>query len=332
MRLGSLLVVAALAWTTRASAQTPADDAAARVLEDATHLLADADDPRAARELFWKAYELEPSWRALNGIGLAYEQESRWVEALDTYARLLDEFGGQLTTTQKSTVQRRMAALREKVVTIHFETKQPNVVVRLDGEVIGKGPLDVRRYAPPGRHVVTADLDGHVAMEREIEGAAGAVHDVAIALVPEPSADPQPTQTPRTEVPNPRPVAAESSSAAGTAHPNAASWVVPTLLAGGSAAIVPGSVLLRSAARDFDSFDRRVERESGTNLEPVSVEASTRDRAKKKRFAGYTLLGAGAGVAISGLAVRVFSTPKSSEGRNVSLRIGPQGGSVRGTF
>lgn len=325
-----IAVILSFGLSRPAGAEESPQTRAAALLEEASRLFADAEDFEAARTRFRQAYELDPSWQALNGIALVYTEEGRPVDAIETYESLVRRFGANLTSGQRATVERRLAQLRKQVVTIRVHAEQPGVEVRIGGRQVGRAPFEGRFYVLPGRHTLTASLKDHVSIRREIEGAAGKVYEFSLALTP---TQPEPSPSTSNSKAN-RP--ARTMPPAG--QPDDASkptWLGPTVIAAGAGVALAGGITLISAARDYDRFDRSVRRSANALPNPVAADTSARDRGDAKRISGLTLVGVGAALVATGVTIVLVQpsrhTTKRPHRKLVVAPTGP-GLALAGTF
>src|SRR5689334_5909884 len=86
-----------------ADAPAPApQDPADALLDEGTRLFTEQADYDGALQRFQESYRQRPSWKALNGSALVYQQQGKYVDAIATYERLLAEFGATLSAAQSS--------------------------------------------------------------------------------------------------------------------------------------------------------------------------------------------------------------------------------------
>ena len=165
-----------------ATAAAPGSEESRRLLEEGQRLYSDDADYAQALDRFRRSYRLSPSWQALSGIALVYQQQGHDVEAYDTYQQLLDEFEAVLGEERLARARRRAEALRARIGTIALDAAQPGLRVVVDGVVIGTGPLHREVRVMPGPHTVVATLAGHDSFTHAIDVAAGGSASLSIRL------------------------------------------------------------------------------------------------------------------------------------------------------
>src|SRR5262249_31835327 len=148
----------------RARADDAADvqeQKAQALLDEGTRQFTEDADYEGARASFEESYRTKPSWKALNGVALTYQEEGRFLDALETYERLLGEFGASLSDAQRATVSKRTAELEKRIGVLAIDAPQQGVRVIVDGREQGVGPLTKEVRLLPGAHLVVATLEHH---------------------------------------------------------------------------------------------------------------------------------------------------------------------------
>jgi len=266
------------------------DQEAQRLLDEGTRLFTEDASYEAARDAFQRSYERSPSWRALNGIALTYQEQGRYLDSLVTYERLLRDEGATLTPDQRTTVDRRIAPLVAKVGVVEVSAEQPTTAIALDGEAIGIAPLRRAVRLMPGRHVVVATLSGHRPLTRTIEVGAGQHVPLVVELEPEQVII---RTTPiRLERRVPR-------------------WVPWATMGGGGALVVVGGLLRLAARSDFDAFDASVAA-SATSMSVIG-DRDRYDRAQlENRIATGGFIAGGLAV-VGGAVLLALNQPRPVE-------------------
>jgi hypothetical protein len=267
------------------------DPEAQRLLDEGTRLFTDEAAHEAAREAFEKSYKLEPSWRALNGIALTYQEQGRYLDAIETYEQLLREFGTSLTSVQRETADKRIAALEVRVGRVDVGVEQSARVV-LDGREIGTGPLHVSTRVMPGHHVVVATSPGHQTWTRTIDVGAGQSASLSIVLEAE------------RVVVRTRPVQLERPLPP---------WMPWTAVASGVALAGIGGLLHVAASSSFDTFDASVRGSAGSPPMPVPGDVDARERGELENKLALTCVIAGGVLAIGGGVLFSINQPRPVE-------------------
>lgn len=292
-RRAALVAICVLTLAQARASAEPAPDAE-RLLDEGTRLFTEDADHDAAREAFARSYDLDPSWRALNGIALTYQEQGHDLLALDSYERLLAEFEAALTDAQRATVHARIAAIEARIAVVELEATQPGIEVSIDGEPYGPGPLRAAIRLRPGRHSVVATLDGHRPSTEVVVVEPGERRRLAITLA---------RQEERVVV-QLEPVRLER---------RLPTWIPWAALTGGAALLAVGASLDRVAAHDFDVFDASVEASAGEPPRPVRGDPERRERAELERrlaIGGYV---AGAVGVVAGAFLLAINQPRRIE-------------------
>ena len=263
---------------------------AERLLDEGRKLFADDADYVAALDRFRRSYELVPSWQALNGIALVHQQQGLYVDALETYERMLSEWGPSLTTEQKERAQRRIAWLRARVSSIEVVATQKGARVEVDGDDLGLAPLRRTIRVLPGRHTVLATLDAHEPCTRPLILAAGANVTVEITL--------RRTMILVEKAHLERPLPA---------------WTPWIPIGAGVIAAAAGGVLVWSGQRDYNTVDDTLRADFGPGPFPVDFTASRAlyDRAQAKNTAGISLAAAGTAAIVGGILFSLWNHPRT---------------------
>lgn len=300
-----LSLVAVLACATIASADAPAPDPASdaqRLLDEGTRLFTDDASYEAARDAFQRSYELSPSWRALNGIALTYQEQGRYLDAIVTYEKLIAEVADTLTPEQRATVEKRRAALEAKVGVVELAAEQTGAAITLDGDAVGTAPLAKSVRVMPGRHVVVATLDGYRPLTRTFDVGAGAHVPARLVLEPE------------------RVVVQTAPVRLARRMPR---WVPYAALAGAGVLLATGGVLHLAARSNFDEFDAGVA--SGTMPKSVVGDRDVYDRGVLENQIAIGAFVAGGLGALTGAALLALNQPRPVEivpgATSVSLRV-----------
>lgn len=144
-------------------------------------------DYAAALTEFKAAYEASPTWEVLYNIGLTERRLFRYGQAVQTFARYLEEGGRKVPKDRRENVQKELeqiSALTAKV-TVKVDGKPARLFV--DGEPLGLTPLPEPVLLGSGPHTFKAERDGFNTAEQSLEVVSR--KDVTIELVLKPKED-----------------------------------------------------------------------------------------------------------------------------------------------
>ncbi len=272
------------------AADGPADDAE-RLLDEGTRQFTEDADYEGARQSFEESYRIAPGWKALNGIALTYQEQGRYLDALETYERLRTEFGASLTDSQRATIDKRVHELEARIGVLAIDAQQTGVRVFVDGREIGQGPLSRKIRVTPGAHLVVATLAGHDAYSGTIEIGAKQAIPVQIDLAPE----------------HVRVVVQHREAKFARRF---ARWIPWAVGAGGAALLLAGGTFDALAADDFATFDRRVAAQAGAMPSAVMLDDGLRSTATLERGIGVGLYVAGGAAIAAGIVLAIVNQPR----------------------
>jgi tetratricopeptide (TPR) repeat protein len=283
-----MVLVVAVAHTAWASAdETGRAERAHALLADGGRLV-DVGDYEGARAQFQAAYDVVPSWQALSGIALTYDQQGDYLEALETYERLLREFHAALDPEHAATAALCIAELEARIGVLALEAPQLGPEVVVDGVNIGRGPLAREIRVMPGSHTVVVTLDGHVPLTTAVTVTAGGTERVVLRLVAQEVRLVVKTAPLRLERPMP-------------------TWVPWATLGGGLAALALGGGLLYAADRKYDAFNELVN--EGETGRQVLVDDRGLHTAERLRTAAITSLTVSGAAAVTGVVLMILNRP-----------------------
>lgn len=162
------------------------------------------DDPDGARyeeayREFKAAYSISPSWKILGNLGLCAMKLERDGEAIQAFKRYLAEGGDQIDADEKAQVERDVRTLETGVVLVELHSEPPGAVF-VDERLPDAGATVVNRYGGgtekialgvrPGRHRITARLDGYKEATWSFEAAPGGKYEYTFQLEKIPEAAP----------------------------------------------------------------------------------------------------------------------------------------------
>jgi hypothetical protein len=166
----ALLAVALLAPP--AAAEAPITEEARKHFTAGVAHMQDPDGARYAEayQEFLAAYAASPSWKILGNLGIAAMKLERDGEAVEAYAKYLQEGGEQIDPAEREQITRDMNTLKASLATLSIESAPLGAMI-IDERVPATGNAIVNRYGPldgpitlgvkAGKHRLTADLEGY---------------------------------------------------------------------------------------------------------------------------------------------------------------------------
>jgi hypothetical protein len=232
-------------------AQAEVDRATARQLGEAGQQALDANNYKTAEDDFRRADKLVHAPTLLLGLARALAGEGKFVDAQETYKRIVREgvapgspavFQRAIEAAAKEveTVTPKIGGATITVKTAGGEPTPANLQITWDGAPVNAATLGVKRPADPGEHVVHAAADGYKPIDLKVRVPVGGAADAALTIEKDPNAA-------ATAAP-PNPAAADGSAPAGDAREQPATarggpgiwpWVA---LGVGAAGLITGGV------------------------------------------------------------------------------------------
>lgn len=282
-------IVAALAVSTIAAAQSPKDKART-LLRDGLEAYSLRDFERALAK-FQEAHRAFPSPKLLVNIGAAYRELGKPVDALEHYERFFREAGPDVDAAFRAEAERDAEALRDRVGTIEVRAP-PDERVTLDGVLVATRTLRV----PPGDHRVT--IGAHDEVVRVIG------RERVVVVPPREAPPAAPAMTPA-----PAPVAtatARPEPARPTRWKRPVGWVAVGL---GAVAIGVGAVLAVKASRQADDYDALYDQscgQMGCASEALADLDEAYDHGRSLDRGAWIALAAGGALATGGAALLMW--------------------------
>ena len=300
--LASLLALAlTLAPGLARADQAPADRADV-LLDEGTDLFTMQADYDGALQRFHESYRLRPSWKALNGIALVYQQQGKYVDAILAYEQLLSEFGATLSDGQMATVRRRLGELEKRVGVVVVKIPQEGAFVTIDGHEVGRGVAEVRERLLPGPHTLVATLELHQTLTRRIHARPGIEQPLEVELGAE-----------RIKVVvEKQPVRFEQRFAG---------WVPWATMGTGVGLALAGGALHYSAAQDFRDFDALVASQVQVGDMSKDVDDSLKRQGDIKQTTAVSLYAAGGAALATGLVLLFINRPRPAYGEARGARV-----------
>jgi hypothetical protein len=178
-----------LAWMLVAStahAQDEADpdarEAASAHFQRGIGLFAEEDYDAALVE-FERAYDALPAWPVLYNIGHTQLARRRYADSLRAFERYLEEGGAEVPPERRAEVEHAIGALRDRTGYIVLSVNVDDAEIRIDGELVGRSPLEGALALAVGNHRVEARAPGYDPGEQSVTLAGQDRLEVNIELV-----------------------------------------------------------------------------------------------------------------------------------------------------
>ncbi|MEW6429991.1 MAG: PEGA domain-containing protein [Myxococcota bacterium] len=144
-------------------------------------------DYAAALAEFRAAYEASPTWEVLYNIGLTERRLFRYGQAVQTFARYLEEGGKRVPKDRRDNVQRELEQISALTAKVTVKVDGPPARLFVDGEPLGVTPLPDAVLLGSGPHTFKAERDGFIPVEKSLEVVSR--KDVTLELVLKPKED-----------------------------------------------------------------------------------------------------------------------------------------------
>ncbi|HEU4410016.1 MAG TPA: tetratricopeptide repeat protein [Polyangiaceae bacterium] len=322
-----LLVVATLGAAPRS---VRADPARAEALFFEGRGLLDAEQLDEACPKFAESHRINPSIGALLSLGDCYERQGKPASATKAF-REASKLATERGDAERAAEARRRAYLLDPKLSdlvLQVRDPTPGLVVKRDGEIVASAQFGARVPVDPGRHVITAEADGHLPYRKTVS-----VAEPGKALVIEvpPLAPLARAQTaPLTDEAGGDPAAPEPSGKQPTSGRTVAGLGVMGI---GVAALGVGSVVGIKALSNYSKVDDLCSVERGCPDRDRAVDMLK--RADTQAWAagasiGLGLVGVAAGTYL--LLVTPSKKPGSPPGSAVALTVAPGGLGLSGRF
>lgn len=265
----------ALAVSTTSFAEPPPPRPVDRLMEEGEDHYREGRVVEALR-CYREAWKLEHAHDLACNIGRLESEVGNLREATEFLARCVERAPPAVTPEERRRQEgerREFEAARREVATLSIDVSQPGAEVRLDGVPLGRSPLPALVFVAPGRHRISAALQGHAPAEAMIEAKKGDARIVKLSLPPEIKAP----GLPAPRAPSPPPSAPQSG--------------IPPLvisggfLAGGSAAM--GAILVAMAG-SMDEAHKGQIHDVRSGAEVTCASSPSDPRCEGMTSAGYS--------------------------------------------
>jgi hypothetical protein len=294
----------ALALVLIAPAAAGAEDADALIKQGVE--LRRAGNDQAALEQFRRAYDLQPTPRALAQMGLAEQALGRWVDGEAHLARALEAAQDPWIGKYRETLERSRGEIGRHLGSLAVTGGPAGAELRVDGQPVGTLPLRRTLRLPLGTFSLEASIGGEVVVARAVSIVAGitAHEDLSVAVAVQPA--PSPAAQAKTAVSTADDRAVDTLGPSAGAERSRLAWAA---VAGGVALAGAGAVLLylgNHNASEYQTGDCMV----------ASTCDSLKRTGSREQVAGVT--GLVLGGALGATAAVLFLAPTASADRRVA--------------
>lgn len=165
MLRGALLALA-LNVSPALAEDLPVDEAAQaegrRLMEEAFAANKAGDEDRA-RRLYLESFETYPSYDVAGNLGMVELALQRYLEAAEHLEYCLRNFPTGESRELKQLVRNGLQEARKFVGGVKIEVSEPGAEVTLDGQSVGKSPIEREIFVMAGEHTVRAEGRGGAA-------------------------------------------------------------------------------------------------------------------------------------------------------------------------
>lgn len=120
---------------------------------------------------FERAYKLSKAYKILYNLGTAYMVLGNSIKAVEAFRLYLKKGGGQIPSQRRLQVEADIANQLERIAHLDIKVNIRGSQISVDGEVIGKSPLDKSISVTTGEHFITATHDGYQTEEKKVVAA-----------------------------------------------------------------------------------------------------------------------------------------------------------------
>ncbi|HEY0251204.1 MAG TPA: PEGA domain-containing protein [Kofleriaceae bacterium] len=156
---------------------------------------------------FERAYEIAPAPIVLYNIAACHRELSHYAEAVKYYRRFLDEGQDKAPADRIVAAKSELDGILQRIARVSVNAPDGAEVI-VDGQSIGKMPLDMPLIVAPGEHKVVVHLEGKQDGDKNLRVASGDEVEVKIKLgdLPKEHVDVAEKETVVREAPPPEPV------------------------------------------------------------------------------------------------------------------------------
>lgn len=162
-----------------------------------------AADKKRARKLFFKGLQsfarqqypdalalFLASWKIKNksivlyNIAMSYKALFQYRRAITAFRQYIKRRGKRLPIWKRRQIQRSVSRMTKKLGRLKLGVHPRGAVVRVDGRVVGRAPLDAVVLVDPGRRMLDVSASGYQVSRTELNVVAGQLVSVGIRLQP----------------------------------------------------------------------------------------------------------------------------------------------------
>lgn len=157
---GLLLAITSATFTARAAGEsnTARPESSNPLFFDGLRAL-ETHQYAKAKQLFERLYQGSAAPEVLYQLGRVAQGEGKDVLAADLFRRYRELLGGQIDAASKSVIDSHLAALKQPVTEVRIVAPDGDFL-SVDGQLIGRSPLNGTVWLTPGRHRFAIDRNG----------------------------------------------------------------------------------------------------------------------------------------------------------------------------
>jgi hypothetical protein len=134
-----------------------------------------------ARRAFAECYQLMPKSDVLRNLSISEIQSGHYVSAARHLKQLLAA-PGDLPSNVREEANNRLAQAEAQIGQLDIGVDVSGAEITIDGNVVGRSPLESNWYIEPGQHEVTISKAGYPVESRQVFALAGVVIPVDVSL------------------------------------------------------------------------------------------------------------------------------------------------------
>ena len=188
MRWAACFAIVALVVARPCAAEEPSEGA---VHFDRGVELFHKGDFEGALVEFRAAYEIEPHYRVRYNIGISLYELHRYLEAREELEAYLLEGGDEISEEKATEIKAVLFEIMNYIGTLDIVCNVDGAEVRVDGDVVGRTPLEETLVVDVGEHEVEVTLGGYQSFVKKVSLPGGTTKKISVKLVEE-GAEPEP--------------------------------------------------------------------------------------------------------------------------------------------